>query len=180
MKKVVLMQGVSGSGKSTFVKGLVDDYHQGNHDNAWCAVCSADDYFGADYAFDPAKLGEAHAACLIDFMDATIACTELVVVDNTNCSAVELAPYIAIAQARGYEVEIVRIACTLGEALERAESGPHRTPAKAVQSQWRTLERFDPPPWWPKVRVVHQGCAYCGSLAPLEGDSWECPDCGGV
>ena len=179
MKKALLMQGVSGSGKSTFVKGLVDNHRQGNH-AASCVVCSADDYFGEDYAFDPAKLGEVHAACLKKFVGGVMAGVELVIVDNTNCSTIELAPYVSLAQAFGYEVEIVRIARDLSDALDRAGNGPHHTPAKAVQGQWRALKNFDPPPWWPKARVVHLGCVYCGSLAPLEGENWECPDCGGV
>jgi MoxR-like ATPase len=56
-KRLVLMRGLPGSGKSTLAQQLAAD------SGVAFAICSTDDFFvAADgaYAFDPARLDEAH------------------------------------------------------------------------------------------------------------------------
>jgi predicted kinase len=137
-KIAIVMQGQSGSGKSTYVKQ--------NYPTAM--VCSADDYFidkaTGEYRFDPAKLGEAHKACLRSFLLAMAAEEELVVCDNTNTSLWELAPYVQTAAALGYKVVVVRCVASAETAAKR---NTHGVPESAVRGMTDRLEK--PLPFWP-------------------------------
>lgn len=68
-------------------------------------VCSADDYHvcpDGTYAFNPKNAGAAHGLCLRKFISALLSGNDVdVVVDNTNTSTYELAPYMAMAAAYG-------------------------------------------------------------------------------
>ena len=95
MSKVTLLRGISGAGKST--------YAATNYPGAF--VVSADSFFTfADgYKFNPTRLGEVHGLCLLNFLDAAQRGRN-VVVDNTNITVEEIAPYYALAEAYGREV----------------------------------------------------------------------------
>jgi len=135
-KIAIVMQGQSGSGKSTYVAA--------NYPTAM--VCSADDYFMVDgeYRFDVAKLGEAHKACLRSFLLAMAAEEPLVVCDNTNTSLWELAPYVQTASALGYKVVVVRCVASAETAAKR---NTHGVPEAAVKGMTDRLEK--PLAFWP-------------------------------
>ena len=77
---VVIMRGISGSGKSTAVRRLRKALAASSgggydvDDDGWFVVCSADDFFvdreTGQYAFDRALLPDAHAACFRRFQGA--------------------------------------------------------------------------------------------------------------
>lgn len=92
--RLYVLIGAPGSGKSTWASGL------------GAVVCSADDHFIEDgqYRFDPRLLGDAHAACFRKAVEACGARATNIVIDNTNTTAVEISPYVALGQAYGYEV----------------------------------------------------------------------------
>lgn len=116
MRKVVIMRGASGSGKSTYAKKNFPD----------AVVCSADAYFVDDkgnYNFDPRKLGDAHGSCKRSFKDALDHSQPLIVVDNTNTTLRELQPYLQMAQAHGYDVEVIRVETPLDVAAKRNVHG---------------------------------------------------------
>lgn len=140
--KVKVLCGVSGSGKST----LIDKKFSG------ALVCSADHHFVVDgeYRFNPSLLPEAHSACLRKYTEALQAGVELVVVDNTNTSVGEVAPYSALALAYGYELEIIVLSCSPQVGYERNR---HNVPLAAVQAQYERLASLDLPPWWPVTRI---------------------------
>ena len=166
--RVVLLRGISGSGKGHYID---DTFTVGAH------VVSADDFFekraamlGESYkdVFDPMELPNAHAACLRKFVElvagsgdeAPISAEDLeahsekvVVVDNTNCSIAEMAPYIALAQAYDPEVEleIVYLWCDPVTAFKRNQ---HGTPFNAVLRQFKSAERTELPPWWPRQNII--------------------------
>jgi predicted kinase len=137
------MQGVPGSGKSTIAK------------ERWPGVLtvSADDHFMVDgvYRFDPSGLSEAHSSCFQAFLDA-IEDGRDVIVDNTNSSVWELAPYFRYAEVKGYNVRIVRVLCDPEVAAAR---NSHGVPAHAVKRMAEAIEASAAqlPPWW-EVEVV--------------------------
>lgn len=149
--KVIIMQGASGSGKSTYVSKI-----EGRTN-----VCSADHFFMVDgeYKFDPTKLGEAHASCMRDFLfaletavqyqNAALDCgdddygIDAVIVDNTNTTQVEMAPYVAVAAAYGFPVEIVRC---VAPAAVCAKRNTHGVPVGACEAMIKRMQ--DPAPFW--------------------------------
>jgi predicted kinase len=139
--RVIIMAGVPGSGKSTWIKE--------NHPDA--IVCSADDYFvGLGRNFDPSKLGEAHGECVrkfIDVVSGNIMALEdpILIVDNTNTTVLEMAPYVAIASAYGVPVEIVEMDCPVGLAAKR---NIHNVPMRTCLRMGDNLMSLEIPPYW--------------------------------
>ena len=98
MKQVLIMRGVSGSGKSTFTK---------RHPDA--VIVSADHFFDRIGGYDKALIKEAHRECYSNYIQALDAGTPKVIVDNTHIEAWEISPLIAYAEYKGYEYQIVEI-----------------------------------------------------------------------
>lgn len=159
-KQVKIMRGCSGSGKSTYQKKHFPKAY----------VCSADDYWldeNGNYKFDVSKHGESHAWCLRKFIDMIVAINHdevdfefdpdeehLIVVDNTNTTVAELAPYAAIGTAYGWDVEIVTIDVDTDTAHPR---NVHNVPQKTVHGQRRNLVANTSmiPKWW-KHKIVKE------------------------
>ena len=135
------MMGIPGSGKSTWIKA--------NRPHA--LVCSADHFFMKDgeYRFEPSKISEAQAMCLRAFTEGAQDGLYDIVVDNTSTSLVELAPYVALANAYDHEVEIVHVDVAPEVAAARNVHGvPLKTCERMSLNIKATLSVF--PPWWPK------------------------------
>lgn len=120
MPKMILMRGGPGSGKSTMARALVRKMIGGR-------IFSSDDTFiNLDtglYEFNPDLLAKAHGACLKQAADTMAYGRGSFVVDNTNASHMEMAPYLALCNAYGYECEVVRVMCDPGVAWERQTHG---------------------------------------------------------
>jgi predicted kinase len=155
--KVIILVGISGSGKSTEAA----KYPKGEVYN----VYSADKFFmkEGEYQFDGAKLSQAHGWCLREYTAAvqTTGDSEgFIIVDNTNTTVGEIAPYAALALAYGHELELVLIHCDPKVATKRQV---HGVPKERVHQQHsRLLNTFAKGdkgyykgivPWWP-VREV--------------------------
>lgn len=125
MKKVIIMRGQSGAGKSTYVKKHFPD----------AVVCSADSYFinpkSGKYEFNPKKLGAAHGSCQRQFEEALKKSKPLIVVDNTNTTLREMQFYINLADVYGYDLEVVRLETPVEVSAKR---NTHGVPAHAVQN----------------------------------------------
>lgn len=139
MRKVIIMRGVSGAGKSTYVEKHFP----------LAKVVSADHYFVNDgkYSFDASKLPEAHGSCLKQFIQALEGFHDTVVVDNTNTTVAEIAPYYSVAQAYSYAVEIITIVV---DPVVAATRNVHGVGYDTVATQQKRLEREAQnfPPWW--------------------------------
>jgi predicted kinase len=142
MKNVTIYSGIPGSGKSTIAAR--------RHPNG--VFCSADDYFIKDgvYRFDADKIGDAHSWCLRQFLDALDYEKPDIVVDNTNTTPVEIAPYAALGIAFGYDVEVVTVTCDPHVAAMR---NVHGVPRHVVEAMHKRLGHRHLPGWW-KVSYI--------------------------
>lgn len=143
--RVTIMMGASGSGKSTYVR---DELHED------VFVCSADAFpglYNEDGSMNFHLLGEAHNDCMRRFIMAMNMGYVYVVVDNTNTTPAEIAPYIAVARAFGREPNIVHVVeIDLPELVERNVHGvPEHVIARQLTNLAATLDAW--PPFWPKV-----------------------------
>jgi len=145
---VTILVGVPGSGKSHHTASLTG-----------AVVVSADHYFvelgGGTYAFDPSKLGAAHGQCLRRYTEALQRGEAHVVVDNTNTTLLEMSPYISLALAYGYRVEIVRVTCDPAVAAARNTHGVPEGAIRAMHERITATFQTGLPPFWPvTVRMV--------------------------
>jgi predicted kinase len=137
--EVVILRGVPGVGKSTFA-AKYPYYH----------VVSADNFFLQDgfYRFDPSKLGQAHQQCLRDYTGHVVS-RHSVLVDNTNITATEIAPYVSLAEAFGLGVKIINLHSSLSPA-DLARRNVHGVPENVIANRIALMveeeKRFLP--WW--------------------------------
>lgn len=131
--KVIILRGCSGSGKSTYIKTHLP----------LSRVCSADHFFMEDnkYVFVPEKLNLAHATCINKFLELLDAFVEVgtdlafFVIDNTNISVADIAPYVALASAYGLEHEIVTLDCP-----PELATNVHGVPPAKVRAQYKYMK----------------------------------------
>lgn len=142
MASVVIMRGLPGAGKSTWVRENLPD----------AIICSADSYFlseEGEYVFDGAQLSDAHGACLRAFAKAVsvLDCSDssVIVVDNTGIKAWEISPYYNLARAYGHEVRIIHLECDCDTAHGR---NIHGVPLERVEQMGERLAREELPVFW--------------------------------
>jgi predicted kinase len=132
MRKLVVLRGLPGSGKSTVAKQLGG------------LVCSADDYFMRDgeYKFDPFLLGKAHKDCRDTVELAMYNDHQLIVLDNTNTQKWEYEAYLDLAKIYGYEVEIKVVGGLSDSDVEVYHARQtHGVPLKSLR---KMAARFEP------------------------------------
>lgn len=144
--KLILMRGVTGSGKSTRAKQLLEQ-------NPQAVILSTDDHFIVEgkYRFDPSLLEKNHRAnqenCRLEMLRRR----ELIIIDNTNVTAREMKPYRLLALEHGYETEILEIQPPPLEELLRRREARHdkKVPPRTIErtlGRWRagiTLDEID-------------------------------------
>ena len=98
-KRMVIMRGLPGSGKSTAARKAARG----------APIFSTDDFFmrGGEYEFDASKIVKAHQWNQKRVEKAVAKGTPTVVVDNTNVQLWEMRAYVQMAQEHGYDVEFV-------------------------------------------------------------------------
>ncbi len=144
MKQAIILCGIPGSGKSSYVTGLQEMWED-------IVVCSANLYFTRDgeYKFDPTLLGEAHNSCLKKYVSALIN-EQRVVVDNTNTTLLEMAPYVTLGMAYGYQIQVVRFRV---DPEVGAARNIHGVPLNVCRLMAERLDSLEIPPYW-KVSSV--------------------------
>jgi hypothetical protein len=181
--KVVIMSGISGSGKDTYIENNFYTEHYPP------SICSADDYFMKDnkYQFNHSKLNEAHGYCLKKFLysideffkvenDMKEEASDFsmmrfgrptidkdieeihseyhIVINNTNTTAIEIAPYFAIASAYKAEIELVTL---LVDPKVAAARNVHGVPLESCIAMDKRLRSRSLPKFWNyKNTVVNQ------------------------
>lgn len=113
MKKLVIIRGIPGSGKSTFANKILTVAEKSGETTYHC---EADDYFMVDgeYKFDRAKLGAAHSTCFNNIIGAMKKGIDCVVVSNTFTTIREIKPYVEAAESYDYQVVVYRM---MGEKM---------------------------------------------------------------
>lgn len=148
--KIVLMRGLPGSGKSTWVKNLTQA------GTLSFLICSADDYHLIDgrYCYDPKNAGKAHGACLRRYANTITSPVhpDLLIVDNTNTTLMELAPYVRLAEAYEVPYEIVYLACPLETAIRH---NTHQVPLNTLLKMQANLLTEIVPAHWNQQVVFH-------------------------
>lgn len=155
-KLVTILSGIPGSGKSSWARLALEKTHA-DPDMGFAAVCSADAYFMSSgvYKFDKTKLGDAHALCLAGYTRRVLdvlpgVFDKHLIVDNTNTTALEIAPYAALALAFGWGLEIVTFKCApeLGAArnvhgvsLKTCKDMSERIARRRLPERWARYER---------------------------------------
>lgn len=173
-RRLVLLSGIAGSGKSRYVaerfggvprfygsvRGFID--HAAGTPNV--EVVSADAFFvGADgvYRHDVSLLGKAHNACVASVALWAAASeddypADVLVLDNTNTTAIELAPYVALAAAFGIPCSLVTVECDPEVAFAR---NAHGVPRETVLAMHAALQARALPPYWDLVRETYVASA---------------------
>lgn len=154
--KIYILRGVPGCGKSTYAK-LVQEVSPRR-----TAVVSADSYFmrDGDYRFDPTQLHLAHGECLRSYTEFVARSQgwgfETIIVDNTNLSVAEIAPYYALALAYGHrDVGIYNVnrRATADECQARNVHGVSLDTVRRMANTFAdNHHRFEP--WWVTVDVT--------------------------
>lgn len=169
---VIIFRGPSGAGKSTLVELLSSiDFKFGEFDPAatpaisyvkqlWGSFinrehklykCSADYFFmmNGEYKFDMKLLGAAQTACLRQYYECISDLKAVIIVDNTNTSIAEVAPYAALANAFAHELQIITL---LPDPAKCAARNKHNVPfSKIVQQSLRLHESImNWPAWFPQ------------------------------
>lgn len=138
-----IMRGIPGSGKSTWLQ---------RNASPTTEVASADNYhlnpLTGIYEFKPANIKAAHDGCLRDFALSARAGTNDIAVSNTNIRVWELAPYVRIAEAFGFEVRIMRMVCRPEVAITR---GVHGVPTEQVWKMFTEMETL--PAHWRETPI---------------------------
>jgi predicted kinase len=156
-RQVIIMQGVSGSGKSTLARKL--KAAMGHFGLGRCEIVSADDLFFASgtYRYEPSKIGEAHDDCFRSFLRHLASeDVQLVLVDNTNTLAIDIAPYMRAASAFGW---LCRVLCVDVDVKTAASRNGGRAPNAVVEMQERNLEHARYPAYWLIQRVNAENVA---------------------
>lgn len=144
MKRVTIMRGLPGSGKSTWVL----------NNRAKACFFSADHYHYVDkvYKFNPAKAAWAHNQCLRSYLLHLLSHSEgEVVVDNTNITQWEISPYYRAAEALEWEVEIIRIEC---DPFTAARRNIHEVPTEKIFQMYQNLRESRLPLQWKECVVL--------------------------
>lgn len=152
--RVIIMRGLPGSGKSTWIER--------NFDRDQAFICSADRYFkngpNGEYQFDPRRIGDAHAWCQKSFLtflerwrDENFLFEDFLIVDNTNIKLWEMAYYVGLSRVFGIEPEIVRIEAEVETCIRR---NVHDVPAETIMRMHSSMEKV--PHHFAHERIVRQ------------------------
>jgi predicted kinase len=142
MKKLIIVRGISGAGKSYLTQQYID-----------CAinlgltykVCSADNYFiiNGVCKFNKNDLYQAHLVCQTQALIAMRAGINIVIIDNTNIKKKDYKFYIEIASEYGFDYEVEEQVVEMKEEdIELCfHRNQHQVPLETIKRQFRQFEK---------------------------------------
>jgi predicted kinase len=136
---IVILRGVSGSGKSVLANKILDEFD-------YSVVVSADDYFLSDegkYEYDARSLASAHLVCFQSFLDSVNDGADIIVVDNRNLRAEEITPYWMVGRSYGYDVTVVNVHEFDLDLCYRRNG--HGVSYRAIVNQFELMNRVEMP-----------------------------------
>ncbi len=138
MKILYIVRGLSGSGKSSIARELVNNVWDEKSESFVKDFYSADDYFTDpqdNYNFDPSKLSDAHAEC---FSNVELAmqknCVRKIAVANTFSQKWEAEPYFKLAKKYGYSPFVIECQNT----FKNVHGVPQET-INAMKNRWEDI-----------------------------------------
>lgn len=139
MKKVIIMRGLPGSGKSYHAKEL---FQEAVDSGKTAIICSADDYFMVNgvYTFNSSELKNAHQTCRNLFLKhIEEGLTDLIIVDNTNTKTWEYLEYLGISiKHPEYSLEIHQMMTPFDVCLSRQT---HNVPTESLKKMQDRFEK---------------------------------------
>lgn len=124
MTHVIIMRGVSGSGKTTVAKRWAERV-------PGAQIVSTDAYmFAGGREFDHTRLEFCHQQCKTDYRALLEAGTPLVIVDNTNTKFSSIVPYVEVIDELGCTFTVLQIHVDPKVAFER---GIHKVPLETIE-----------------------------------------------
>lgn len=132
MKRLILIRGASGSGKTDTAEWLSYGYMQSGYT---VRKVAADDYFvnsNGVYEFDGRRLRYAHEWCYSSVWIAMTDHLDVIIVHNTFTQGWEMDKYKEAASERGYDV------CVM--LMENDFGNTHNVPDEIVKKQRERIE----------------------------------------
>jgi predicted kinase len=140
-KTLVLMRGVSGSGKSTRAHLLADGKDS--------AVVSTDDFWYDDdgnYNFDHSRIGDAHEWARNQVWAWMERKKPYIIVDNTNTRWWEMMPYLRLAREYKYDVRLEMVgSLEPAQLVHYAARNKHGVPLDVIQRQAKNFQKLMDP-----------------------------------
>lgn len=162
MKKLLLMHGVSGSGKSSLAKKLIREYIKTEEEDPafelnwndgdiipYHVVLSTDDIvscpFGnPSYLWSPHYIGLAHTLNKEKCCEAMRRQIPLIIIDNTNLTWKEIKPYAELALQANYDVEIVEPSTDWrNDAKTCFQQSTHGVPMETIEKMIKKKESVE-------------------------------------
>ena len=143
MKLVIIMHGISGSGKSTTAEKFIEK-HSKDNSNLTYAIHSTDNLFVEDgvYKFDHNKLSEYHELNQENFKSSLKNNIELVIVDNTNIFPEHWHPYVDVANSMEYRVQ--HFWMPIIDAETAFNRNIHDVPMHSIERQIENYKKYYP------------------------------------